>query len=66
MADDTIRVGFVGAGGNTTLRHLPGLQAIDGVETVSVSNRSRESSQRVAGDFDIPTIYNSWVDLIEA
>jgi predicted dehydrogenase len=66
MADDTIRVGFVGAGGNTRLRHLPGLQAIDGVEAVSVSNRSRESSQRVAGDFGIPTIYDSWVDLIEA
>ena len=66
MADDTIRVGFVGAGANTRLRHLPGLQAIDGVEAISVSNRSRESSQRVADDFGIPTIYDSWVDLIEA
>ena len=66
MADETIRVGFVGAGGNTRLRHLPGLQAIDGVETVSVSNRSRESSQRVADDFGLSAIYDSWVDLIEA
>ena len=66
MADETIRVGFVGAGGNTRLRHLPGLQAIDGVETVSVSNRSRASSQRVAGDFGLSAIYDSWVDLIEA
>ena len=66
MPENTIRVGFVGAGGNTRLRHLPGLQAIDGVETVSVSNRSRESSQRVASDFGLATIYDNWVDLIEA
>ena len=45
MADDTIRVGFVGAGANTELRHLPGLQAIEGVELVSVANRSVESGQ---------------------
>ena len=31
MADDTIRIGLVGAGGNTTLRHIPGFQEIDGV-----------------------------------
>ncbi len=65
MAEDIIRIGYVGAGANTKLRHLPGFAAIDGVENVSVSNRSRESSQRVADEFGLSTVYDSWIDLIE-
>ncbi len=66
MADDIIRIGYVGAGGNTRLRHLPGFAAIEGVENVSVANRSRESSQRVADDFGLSAVYGSWIELIEA
>ena len=66
MADETIRIGFVGAGANTTFRHIPGFRAIDGVELVSVANRSRESGQRISNEYDIPQIYDSWVDLIAA
>ena len=63
---DTIRVGVVGAGGNTVSMHIPKLQAIEGVEIVSVCNRSRTSSERVARQFGIPTVYETWADLIEA
>ena len=63
---DTIRVGVVGAGGNTVGKHIPELQTIDGVEIVSVCNRSRASSERVAKQFKIPTVYETWADLIEA
>ena len=66
MAGERIRVGVVGAGGNTKLHHIPKLQAIDGVEVVSVVNRSRESGQRVADEFGIPTVYDSWQELINA
>ena len=66
MAEDTIRIGLVGAGANTKLRHIPGFKAVEGVELVSVANRSRESSQRVADEFEIPEIYDNWLDLIEA
>ena len=66
MADDIIRVGYVGAGGNTRLRHLPGFAAIDGVESVSVANRSRESGQRVADEFGLSAVYDSWDELIDA
>lgn len=66
MADETIRIGYVGAGANTTLRHLPGFAAIDGVESISVANRSRESGQRVADQFGLSTVYDSWEDLIDA
>ncbi|HSF30971.1 MAG TPA: Gfo/Idh/MocA family oxidoreductase, partial [Candidatus Tectomicrobia bacterium] len=60
MAQAPIKVGFIGAGNNTRVRHIPGLQAIDGVELVSVCNRSRESSQRVADQFNIPKVHDDW------
>jgi len=61
-----IRIGIVGAGNNTRTRHIPGLQAIPGVELVSVCNRSRESSQRVADAFNIPKVYDDWRALVTA
>ena len=66
MGKESIRIGVVGAGQNTITHHIPGLQAIDGVEVVSVCNRSRESSGRVAQQFGIPTIYDNWGELIDA
>ena len=66
MTDGIIRVGIVGAGNNTRLKHIPGLRAVEGVEIVSVCNRSRESSDRVAGEFEIPKVYDNWLDLVEA
>jgi predicted dehydrogenase len=66
MAQVPIKVGIIGAGNNTRLRHIPGLQAIEGVEVVSVCNRSRESSQRVADQFKIPKVYDDWRELMAA
>jgi predicted dehydrogenase len=65
MADSSVRIGLIGAGKNTRDRHIPGFQAMDGVEVVSVCNRSRESSQRVADQFGIPKIFEDWQDLVE-
>ena len=48
MANETIRIGLVGAGANTTLRHIPGFNAMSGVEIVSVANRRHASAQRNA------------------
>ncbi len=66
MADGIIRVGLVGAGANTRRRHIPGLREQQGVEIVSVANRSRESGERIAGEYEIPTVYDNWLDLIKA
>jgi len=63
---DPIRVGIVGAGGNTVARHIPGLLARDDVEIVGVCNRSRESSERVAGEHGIARVYDRWTDLVAA
>ena len=66
MSSEPIRVGIIGAGANTRDRHIPGLQAIEGVEIVSVCNRSAESSARAAQQFGIPTTYAHWNELVEA
>ncbi|MCC9077026.1 Gfo/Idh/MocA family oxidoreductase [Litorilinea aerophila] len=66
MSTEPIRVGIVGAGANTTSKHIPGLQAIEGVQVVSVCNRSRASSERVAREFGIPTVYDNWLELVNA
>jgi len=59
-----IRIGIIGAGGNTRKMHIPGFQALKGVEVVTVCNRSEESSQRAADEFGIPRISATWQDVV--
>ena len=66
MTQDTIRVGIIGAGANTRDRHIPGLQAIDGVEIVAVCNRSQESGERAAKQFGIERVCTNWQDIVHA
>jgi predicted dehydrogenase len=66
MTDQEIRVGVVGAGANTRGKHIPGLRAINGVEIVSVCNRTRASSERAAKNLGIPRVYDTWRELVEA
>jgi len=63
---DNIRVGLIGAGANTKLQHIPGFKNIDGVEIVSVTNRSITSSQAVADEYDIPNVFDNWIDVVES
>jgi predicted dehydrogenase len=65
MSGKTIRVGLIGAGGNTKAFHIPGFKKQAGVEIVAVANRSRESSQRVADEFAIPKTHDHWQALLE-
>lgn len=62
---DRLRVGFIGAGGITRKRHVPGLLKIDGVELVAVCNRSLGSAQKFARDFDIANVYGDWRQVVE-
>jgi predicted dehydrogenase len=61
---DTIRIGIIGLGGIFRQRHMPGLFAVDDVEVVAVCNRSRESSEAAAKEFNIPDVEDSWQALI--
>ena len=63
--NDKIVVGLIGAGGNTRLKHIPGLREQDGVEIKGLVNRSVKSSRRVADEFGIPEIYVDWVELLD-
>lgn len=64
MAHRILRVGLIGAGANTRLRHLPGLQALTDVEIAAVCNRRPASTVAVAREFNIPHTYERWEDLI--
>ena len=61
---ETVRIGIVGAGGFTRRRLLPNLLAVEGAEVVAVANRSLESAERVAGEFDIPAPMGDWRELV--
>src|SRR5499426_3638167 len=65
MSENKIRVGLIGAGANTKAFHIPGLAKQDDVEIVAVANRTRESSQRVAGEFAIAKVHNDWRALLD-
>ncbi len=65
MAEEEIRVGLIGAGGNVRNRHIPGFRKVEGVQLLGVANRSLESSHRIAEQFNIPRIYNHWQELLE-
>ena len=64
MSEEAIRVGFIGAGANTRLRHIPGLKAQSGVELAAVANRSLESSARAAKENGISRAADHWRDII--
>jgi predicted dehydrogenase len=66
MTDKPIRVGFVGAGKNTRLHHIPKLKAQPGVELVAVANRSKESGERVAKEFGIARVHEDWREVVRA
>jgi predicted dehydrogenase len=61
-----VRIGIIGAGGNTRSRHIPGFKAIPGVELVAVANRTRASGERVAKEFGIPRVAENWKEIIDA
>jgi predicted dehydrogenase len=61
---NAIRVGIIGLGANTRLRHVPGLQACDDVEIVSVCNRRPESTGKAADEFGIAKTFDKWQDLV--
>jgi predicted dehydrogenase len=66
MSDQTIRVGFIGAGNNTRRRHIPGLRALPGIEFVAVANRTKESGERVAREFGIARVYEDWREVVRS
>lgn len=65
MNEQALRVGIIGAGANTRKMHIPGLQAIPGVDVVSVCNRSRASGDQVAREFGIARVCDTWREVVD-
>jgi predicted dehydrogenase len=59
-----LRIGLIGAGANTRLRHIPGLRALDNVTLVAVCNRRPESTEAIAREFEVPRRYAHWEEVI--
>ncbi len=59
-----LRIGLIGAGANTRLRHIPGLRALEDVQLVAVCNRRPESTAAIAREFGIPRTYPHWEELV--
>jgi predicted dehydrogenase len=66
MAAERIRIGIIGAGANTRLRHIPGFRAIPGVEITGIANRTPASTSRVAQEFAIPKQFSDWRALVDS
>jgi predicted dehydrogenase len=64
MSVPVLRVGLIGAGGNTRLRHIPGLRSQPNVELAAVCNRRPESTTAAAKEYNIPRTYTDWQDLV--
>ncbi len=64
MAQRPLRIGIIGAGGNTRARHIPGFRALPGVELVAVCNRRPESTAAAAREFAISRTYEHWQNLV--
>jgi len=64
LSEQTIRIGFIGAGGIARQRHLPNLKKIPGIELVAVANRTLASAQRVAADFGFKRATDDWHELL--
>ena len=60
----TIRIGIVGLGANTRLRHIPGLLACDDVQLHGVCNRTTKTTKRASVEYGIPQHYEQWQDLV--
>ena len=63
---NVIRIGVIGAGGNTRAKHIPGFQAIPGVKVTAVCNRTQASGEAVAKEFGIGTVTENWRDIVES
>ncbi len=64
MAQAPLRIGLIGAGANTRLRHIPGLRELENVSIVAVCNRRPSSTAAIAREYGIPRTYERWQDLV--
>ncbi|MBI3327303.1 MAG: Gfo/Idh/MocA family oxidoreductase [Nitrospinae bacterium] len=65
MTTHEVTIGIIGAGGIVRQRHMPGLQKIPGARVLAVSNRTRESGERFANEYNVPHVLDDWHKLLD-
>ena len=66
MAQQTIRLGYIGAGGYSRRVLLPNFQKVPGVELVVVANSRQETSDAVAREFGFARSAANWREVVDA
>jgi predicted dehydrogenase len=66
MAEQTVRLGYIGAGGYSRRVLLPNFRKIPGVELVVVANSTQESSDTVARQFGFARTAAHWREVVGA
>jgi predicted dehydrogenase len=66
MAQQTVRLGYIGAGTYSRRVLLPAFNRIPGVELTVVANSSRESSEAVAREFGFARVADDWREVVSA
>ena len=60
----TVRIGFVGAGGITTIQHLPRLERIDEAEVVAFADLDGALAREVA-EKNGAAAYDNWSEMLD-
>ena len=66
MSQQTIRIGYIGAGRFSRSRLLPAFKNIPGVELSAICNSTPESSQRVAQEYGFDGVVTDWKELVSS
>lgn len=64
MAQNTVRLGFVGAGAFSRRRLIPNFKKVPGVDLAAVSNRTEESSRSAADEHGFHQAFADWQQLV--
>ena len=65
MTDGTLGVGIVGAGDIVRTRHMPNLENVPDISVVAVANRRRSTAEAFASDFNVPTVFDDWLEVVQ-
>ncbi|HEX8474214.1 MAG TPA: Gfo/Idh/MocA family oxidoreductase [Pyrinomonadaceae bacterium] len=60
---ETVGIGIIGAGFARTTQ-IPGFRACEGARVAAIASRTRANAEKVAREFDIPSVEEDWRELV--
>lgn len=61
----TVKLGIIGAGGMAK-QHLEVIRAIEGIEVVAITSRTRSKAEALAGEYKIPAVFDDAKSLVKS